>query len=89
MIRCKFRMTEQKNTIGYWDGAEAIMATVKMIAVHSEDPDDPNKAFWDATPHGEFLMGTVNPAAIRELVVGKEYYIDLTPVDPPLEATQG
>ncbi len=81
MIRCKFLMTEQKNTIGHWKGEEAIMATVKMIAVYSEEADSENKMFWDATPHGEFMMGTVNPAAIRELVVGKEYYIDLTPVE--------
>jgi len=81
VVRAKFRVTEQVNSEGYWEGKSTIMASLKMIPVYSEEEGHENRKFWDATPQGEFKISTVNPEAIKELVVGKEYYIDIIPVN--------
>jgi len=56
------------------------MATVKLSPVYANnDPSHENSKFWSATPSGQFHMGTVNKAAVAQLELGKEYYIDITP----------
>ena len=46
---------------------------------------DPNNAddvkFCKATPNGEARFQIDNPAAIEQLVIGKDYYFDIAPAD--------
>ena len=37
-----------------------------------------NKRFYDTTPSGHFTMLVNNPEAIKQLELGKSYYLDLT-----------
>lgn len=56
------------------------MWTVKASPVYANnDPEHENSKFWAASPSGEFIVRTVNKAAVEQLVLGGEYYLDLTP----------
>lgn len=69
---------EQKNYV--YERGE--MATVKLSPVYSNnDPKHENSKFWAASPSGSFTLGTVNKAAVAQLELGKEYYIDITPAE--------
>lgn len=48
---------------------------------HNDDPKHENSRFWAYTPSATFEVKTVNPAVADKLVVGKEYYVDITPVE--------
>lgn len=52
---------------------------VEMSPVYSNDPEHPNKAFWEATPSGKIEMQINNPSAAQQFEVGKEYYVDFSP----------
>jgi hypothetical protein len=53
--------------------------SVKMAPVYANgDPDHENTKFWAASPSGLFEVNTVNKAAVDSLVLGDEYYIDIT-----------
>lgn len=39
-----------------------------------------NARFFHATPSGSINIGCVNPEASAQFEIGKEYYIDFTPV---------
>lgn len=54
-------------------------AKIEMAPVCSEDPDHPNKAFWQATPNGKIEMQINNPSAIQQFEIGKEYYVEFSP----------
>lgn len=43
------------------------------------DPNHENTKFWQASPSGQFTLGTVNKAAVDSLELGREYYLDITP----------
>lgn len=59
------------------------MATVKLSPVYANnDPSHENSKFWSATPSGSFEFGTVNLAAVADLEIGSEYYVDITPAKP-------
>lgn len=55
-------------------------AKIEMAPVYSDDPEHPNRAFWQATPNGKIEMQINNPSAIENFEVGKEYYVDFSPV---------
>ena len=40
-----------------------------------------NKKFFELTPYGSIQMGTINPDAIKQFEVGKEFYVDFTPAE--------
>ena len=42
-------------------------------------PED--RRFYAATPSGEFRMLVNNPLALEQLIPGKQFYVDFTPVD--------
>lgn len=44
------------------------------------DGSEENKQFFSQTPSGRITIGCVNPAANKQFEVGKEYYVDFTPV---------
>lgn len=54
--------------------------TVHMQPVYGNgDPAHENSKFWAASPGGKLELNCVNPAAVAELELGKEYYLDFTP----------
>jgi len=91
MIRCKFRLIEWKNSEGSKrvDGkyVPCIKTSVVFIPVAGGSPE--NEAFWEATPSGRIELGIVNPGAIEELKIMKEYYVDFTEVKELPDSTQG
>lgn len=54
-------------------------AKIEMAPVYSNDPEHPNRIFWEATPNGKIEMQINNPSAIQQFEVGKEYYVDFSP----------
>jgi len=69
-----------KNDDGSWKLEVKNKATIKMSPVYANsDPNHENSKFWAATPSGSFEFGTVNEAAVEQLTLGDEYYIDITP----------
>jgi len=84
--RAKFRLIGWKNTIGSrpvgngkWE--DAIMCSLEFTAVASNSPE--NQKFWNATPSGKIEISIVNPEAVKEFDLGKEYYVDFIPVNTP------
>ncbi len=74
MVRCKFKC-DSIETLTYGKG---LIYNAKMSPVFSQDPESENKKFWEATPLGAFTVGTVK---VMPFEVGKEYYLDITPVE--------
>lgn len=52
---------------------------IEMCPVYSNEPEHPNKAFWEATPNGKIEMQINNLSAAEQFEVGKEYYVDFSP----------
>lgn len=50
--------------------------SIAFVAVTSGSEE--NKTFWKYTPTGNAAFSTINEAAVKEFVVGKEYYFDIT-----------
>ena len=59
-----------------WGGAKAIFRCQYDPKV-AEDV-----SFQKATPSGHAELQVNNPKAAEQLVIGKAYYVDFTPVDP-------
>jgi len=56
------------------------MASVKLHPVSgNSDPNHENSKFWSASPSGSFELNTVNLAAVEQLEIDGEYYVDITP----------
>lgn len=56
------------------------MATIEMSPVYANgDPNHENSKFWDASPGGKFELNCVNMAAVAQLELDREYYLDITP----------
>ena len=82
-VRAKFRVekiTRQNN----WNGSKELR-TVSLSPVYGgNDPNHENAKFWQASPSGSLELGCINLDAAEAFELGKEYYIDFTPADPPL-----
>lgn len=58
---------------------ETEMRTIKFTPVYANsDPDHENTKFWNASPSGIVVLGTINLEAWKEFVLGGEYYLDFT-----------
>lgn len=89
--RCMFKLRSItisdgfKKTIGpcgveKWVPCE--QRTLEMSAVYGNgDPTHENTKFWQASPSGTFVISCVNVDAVAHMVIGKEYYIDITPAE--------
>lgn len=65
MVRCKMRCDSNK------DGHIALFPVT--------DGSEENKRFFKYTPSGSLQFSTVNADAAKQLEVGQEYYVDITP----------
>lgn len=74
-IRCKMKLEGVYADI--WGGAKALFRC--QYDPHST-PED--KSFQKATPSGHAEFQIDNPAAAEQLIIGKHYYVDFTPVEP-------
>lgn len=74
-VRAKF-VVQSITMSKAWNGP-GLVGTVKLIPVTSGS--DENKAFYAATPGGNMEIGTINEAALKQFVIGDEFYVDFTP----------
>jgi hypothetical protein len=72
MVRCKMKCVSKSEEP---DGA----AQVAMEVVYGGSEE--NQKFFKYTPGGQLLFSTINPEAAKQIEQGKEYYIDITPVE--------
>lgn len=77
-VRAKFNVVSKTQ---YPDGYGIVLQPVTAT-----NPE--NAAFFKWTPSGEFKMQVLNPDAAAQFEVGKAYYIDFTPADPPASAPE-
>lgn len=76
MVRAKFVVNTNKDngsTDEKYKGSE-----INLSAVYSGSPE--NEEFFKMTPGGNITLVTVNPNAAEQFIVGKEVYVDFTPV---------
>lgn len=59
--------------------AEECYANVKFTAVTASNEDC--KTWSKHTPSGELTMAITNPSALKNLEVGKDYFLDISPVE--------
>jgi len=60
----------------------AIQKTIKMLPVYgNNNPNHENSKFWAASPSGSFELGVINLAAAEMFAPGKEYYLDISPIE--------
>ncbi len=79
IVRAKFKVDSIERQ--QW-GAGVEVHTIKMTPVYkTNDPADENSKFWKASPSGQLLIGCANPEAVKTFDLGREYYIDFTPVE--------
>src|SRR5574343_1440901 len=67
-------LTQKQNAEGQWEKVE--MRTISLNPVYSNNPDDENRKFWDASPSGEIKLGVINPQAWPYFELGAEYYVE-------------
>jgi hypothetical protein len=71
--RCKLQLTEI--TEQHWGGAKKL----RFQTVYDNTiPED--QRFQKATPSGHCELQVDNPAALAEMKLGQNYYVDFTPV---------
>lgn len=70
-MRCKFRLELiQRSRFG----ADEEVHGLTFVPVC--DGSKENKEFFRATPAGEIRLGVANPAAVANMKLGAEYYVD-------------
>lgn len=52
---------------------------VALSPVYDSNPESENGKFYQATPWGEIVLGTMNPAAAAAFTPGAEFFVDFTP----------
>lgn len=73
-IRCKMKLDGVYAQT--WGGAKAIFRCEYDSNLCAED-----RAFQKATPTGMAEFQIDNPKAAEQLVIGRHYYVDFTPVE--------
>jgi hypothetical protein len=74
-VRAKFVCAEKSET-----GLQPCQKTTKLVFSPVVGTTEENKTFWKWTPSGKIEMNVLNPEAANQFEVGKEYYVDFTPV---------
>lgn len=80
MTRCLFTV----NDVLLRQDAEGKITSqvVKLNPSYVSNPDNPNHAFWKATPTGNLEMTITNPEVFDFFVPGRSYFLDFTAVEP-------
>ena len=63
-----------------YDGSENLIFTAVCAKEFGSDGSDENNTYSKWTPSAEFKMSITNPKLFNQFEVGKEYYVDFTPV---------
>jgi hypothetical protein len=79
-MRAKFTVKSKREYLGYHNG-NTNTRLVEISASPVGDAKETNKSWSAATPSGELKMSISNPAAVDFFELGKEYYLDFTPVE--------
>lgn len=66
-------------------GGNATGQIVKLNPSYVSNPENPNHAFWKATPTGNLEMQINNPDVFGFFVTGRSYWLDFTPVEKKTE----
>lgn len=69
--RCKFVCVGKTETLNGYQ--------IEMRPVTTGSPE--NETFFRFTPHGDMKIGLVSAETARGFVVGKQYYLDISPAD--------
>lgn len=72
-VRGKFTVSSVTNL-----SATSTYVNVKLRAVYSNSPED--NSYSAATPSGSIEMTITNPAAVEQLPIGAQFYVDFTAV---------
>lgn len=77
MVRAKFYIT----TIAPSHGGKG--GQISLTPVYSNNPEHPNRKFWEATPTGKVDVYITKQEAFDYFAtqMGKEFYVDFTAVD--------
>ena len=86
-VRAKFTITKIERSLGSVPDPEnpGKWKQGPLVSIHGHpvygngDPNHENTKFWQASPNGSLLLGTVNEAAAAQFELGKEYYVDFSP----------
>lgn len=77
MIRCKFTVTAANI---YENGSEKSVSVTLRPEYNVDGSIPEDLVFTKFTPSGEFTANITNPLAIPEFIVGRKFYLDLTPI---------
>lgn len=76
MVRAKFRVRDIKHL--QTPSPDNVCAELTFFAVY--DDGKGNETWSKATPSGDLKMLVTNPSAIDKFEIGKDYYLDFSPV---------
>jgi hypothetical protein len=87
-VRAKFKVDAIKRAMstvpkpgadGKTEWVPGEVHSIEMSPVYGKgDPAHENTKFWQASPSGSLVLGTVNQSAAEQFELGAEYYIDFT-----------
>lgn len=80
-FRAKCRITSVTDTTGITGDGKVEQKTVVLQPVYGAGNDDANKEWSRWTPSGELRLSITNPAIFPELVCGKSFFVDFSPID--------
>ena len=81
-VRAKFWVTGIEHHVRL--APQEVNATVKFAAVYNNAEENKSWSKW--TPSGTMQMQITNPSALEQFELGKEYYIDFTKADTPVQS---
>ena len=79
IIRAKFEVTQI--TSHSWSDRHRTI----ILQPRYDDTIPEDRRFQEATPSGTLEMMVTNPAALAELTLGREFYLDFVPIDAEAE----
>lgn len=79
MVRAKFSVVALD--IKQWGPSPEQSTTRVVLEPRYDDTIPEDVRFQKATPSGRIEMQIDNPAAVAQLVPGKQFYVDFTPVE--------
>jgi hypothetical protein len=78
-VRAKFKVDAKRE---FMSGSEKIVSIEMSPVYKSGDPNSENSQFFKWTPTGKIEIGCARAEVADKFELGKEYYIDFTPVEP-------